>query len=219
LPDISPVEAAHAFPGRFILSSSAPDYRRLATNAAVRALRTRGLPSLSPDVDDARRAAWLGALIEDQIGYHRANRSRLLRADRHALNMMYGITALAFVEPVMETIVKFGWLIEHFGVPPAWIDALDAWIKGSRWETLIFTAMPAMLAAFHAASARMSFANRAQLSLRVEDALVEVLGQLPKAPEGGWRRVRQLALAATQAMEDENQSWHTSMLRARDMPP
>ena len=219
LPDVTPAEAAQALPGGVEALTHGADYRRIATNAAVRALRAVGLPSLSPEVDDARRAAWLGALIEDQIGYHRANRRRLLRADRHALYLMYVITALAFVEPVLETIVKVGWVFEDLGMPPSWIAALDAWIKGSRWETLIFTAMPAMLAAFHAASSRMGFANRAQLSLRVEDALVEVLGQLPRAPEGGWRRVRQLALAATQAMEDENQSWHTSMLRARDMPP
>jgi hypothetical protein len=219
LPDVAKADLAPAPPSG-LLGRSTPDYRRMAAQEVVRAVRSQGLPVLDADVDDKRRAAWLIANVDEQIRYHRANQARLRGADRNALWLTYIITALSLLAPLAESIVGYAHQAETwFGISPDFIVALRAWLQDSPSHLVIVTALPAIGAAFHGAATRMSFANRAQLSVRVSEALAEVKRQLADSLDSGWPALRRLALAAAQAMEDENQSWHNSLVRARDMPP
>ena len=219
LPDVAKADLKPGPPSG-LLRRPAPDYRRMAALEVVRAIRSQGLPVLDPDVNDRRRAAWLAANVDEQIKYHQANQARLRGADRNALWLTYIITAVSLVAPVAESIVSYAHEAETwFGISPDFIASLKAWLQASPSHLVIVTALPAIGAAFHGAATRMGFANRATLSARVSDALLEVKRQLAVSVEFGWPAIRRLALAAAQAMEDENQSWHNSLVRARDMPP
>lgn len=219
LPDISAADLASGAQSA-LLRRPAPDFRRMAAVEVVRAVRSQGLPVLDPDVNDRRRAAWLAANVDEQIKYHKANQARLRGADRNALYLTYLITAVSLVAPTAELIVSYSDIAETwFHIPPAFIAGLKAWLQESPSHLVIVTALPAVGAAFHGAATRMGFANRATLSARVADALSEVKRQLAVSVEFGWPAIRRLALAAAQAMEDENQTWHNSLVRARDMPP
>ncbi len=213
LPDLAPGELAK--PGL----RTPPDYRQMAVQGVVRALRSQGLPRLSAGATDETRAAWLAAHLEEQIRYHERNETRLHRAEHNALRMTLGISAFALTAPLAESIVKYREVLTAHGFPAVIVGGVQSWLQASTWQLLLLTALPAVAAAFHAATTRMGFATRAQLSQRVGAALDEIKAQLDNSPEMPWPRLRPLALAAVRAMEDENQSWHNSLVRARDMPP
>jgi len=173
-----------------------------AALAAKRAVRDQGLPRFEAgSVTVAASRAWLELIVDDQAAYHRKNYEKLEFAE-HRLHR--AVTAV-FAATVLAVLVHF-----------IWPDASGL--------LLVTAAGPALAAALHGASTRLSLVHRAEESKAVESTLNtlgkdvrELAADLPAAAL--LVKVRQLAQRAAAAMSEENKRWYDLLRRIADGVP
>jgi hypothetical protein len=168
-----------------------------ALNLVKRSVRDQGLPRLPPDYSVAMALAWLDLIVKSQRNYHTDNHLRLDRAER---DLHWGTT-------IFYGLAIFGASAHFF----------------SDWEQLLVltAAGPAFAAALHGVVTRLGIVHRIELSREIEVELAQIHDSLvtfdmTQSPDQAWRALRDFALRASDAMGNENTSWHSLVRREKD---
>jgi hypothetical protein len=190
-------------------SPDASEFTVRALDEVKRAVRDQGLPRPAPDLTPAKAAAWLKLIVSDQASYHDNNAGRLERAENN-------LRAWAFVFFLLAVTAV---ILHFFHEMPLLTPWLMPWLL--PWLLIFTAAGPAFAAALHGVSTRLGIVHRIALSrdTRLElDAISARLADFDAArhPEQAWRELRALALKASNAMGNENASWHSLVRRERD---
>ena len=181
----------------------------LAISEVKRAVRDQGLPRAGADFTPRKAAEWLQLIVADQAQYHDGNHRKLKQAEETLNRIIEWLFTLAIVGVLLHWVLITAWSIE--------------------WDLLLLltAANPAFAAALHGAGTRLGIVHRIALSEQVWDKLDVINKSLdrfieapPSVPEDDdWRRVRELARDAADAMGEENLSWHGLVRRERDVLP
>ncbi len=175
---------------------------------AKRAVREQGLPRLSSNLSPMQAAEWLKLVVADQADYHRLNHRKLACADRRLLLL----TTLLFFRVMVAVGVE---LWRHVEV-----------------SQLVTVFVPALATALHGAGTRLGIVHRSALSEATGNELEQINTELQRlidrlktqidrqpASNEAWRRMRDAALRAADAMGRENFSWHHLVRLERDHLP
>lgn len=159
--------------------------------------RAAGLPNVrfTPNYLKAGQEFWLKNLIEDQIKYHRSNRTRCEKLD-HRLHWAGGVLFAA----------TFAACVFHFFSK----DEL------SRWLTLGAACFPALAAALAAIRSQAEAQRLARRSLAMQKSLeqmeLDLASVATRAGEGNSQRLRTGAERVTDLMVKETLDWRVVLL-------
>jgi hypothetical protein len=188
----------------------------LAISEVKRAVRDQGLPRAGADFTPQNAAKWLQLIVADQAQYHVGNHRKLEQAEETLNRIIEWLFSLAIV----AVILHLGFIVGSFEEGPV-VRFIEAVLL------LPTAANPAFAAALHGAGTRLGIVHRTALSEQTRDKLHGInksLDRFIEAPpsvseDGDWTMVRELALAAADAMGEENVSWHGLVRRERDVIP
>ena len=182
------------------IGASDPDRRMLTFDAITivkRATRDQGLKPLKAGFDAFCGARWVKCFVAQQEKYHRDN-ARMLEGLEHAVR---AINSGIFTIVVLAVLGHLFHLFEH-----------------SVHLLFISAAGPAVAAALHGATSRLSIVERKELSEQsatrlhsLGDDLEKLLDDRPPEDQA-WLAVRQSARSAELWMSAEADDWFKTML-------
>ena len=173
-----------------------------ALSEVRRAVRDQGVPSRAPDSSLRSAIGWLKLMVLDQIGYHRDNHRKLEHAEHRLTFLTQFVYFASFTAVCVELVAELHWLL------------------------LITAAGPALAAALHGVSGRLSIVNRVELSRETEGNLLKIDRDIDALAADaaadcatGWTRLRALAFEAADIMGRETRNWHGLLRRSKEIVP
>jgi hypothetical protein len=178
-----------------------PDFDAIATQEVRRVVREAVSAVVQTQPSRKDGVEWLKFFVDDQLVYHNNNLEKLECFERRLNNLI----TVSFFVTLLTVLVHF-------------------FVEAPRL-LLVTAAGPAILAALHGTATRLGIVHRIALSRDTAAVLkgvkkdLDALSQSQANETDDWHSLQRLAIKASEAMAQENLSWHGLLRREKDHVP